>query len=103
MFYFLVIRPQQKKNKEHQQKLKILSRGDEIITTGGIIGTVVNTPPEGDYIIIEIAKDVKVKLNRLYVADFVTNNSSVQEKKSEKKHKTKNDIEGKHSDKSEEK
>ena len=103
VFYFLVIRPQQKKNKEHQQKLQTLSRGDEVMTTGGIIGTVVSIPSEGDYITIEIAKDVKVKLHRLYVADFVKNNSKEQDKKLEKKHKKKNSIEEKNPDKSSEK
>ena len=99
VFYFLVIRPQQKKNKEHQQKLKNLTRGDEIITTGGIVGTVTNIPSDGDYITIEIAKDVKVKLNKVYVADFVTHSSNMNELKSEKEHNKKNDSEAKKSDK----
>jgi len=94
VFYFLVIRPQQKKNKEHQTKLKTLSRGDEIITTGGIIATVSNVPQDADYILVEIAKDVKVKLSKLYVADFASKDNSrdkSQEKKSSKKQEDKSD------------
>ena len=40
VFYFIIIRPQQKKNKEHQNKLNSLVKGDEVITSGGIIGTI---------------------------------------------------------------
>ena len=91
VFYFLVIRPQQRKNKEHQMKLKSLSRGDEIVTTGGIMGTVTNVPQDSDHILVEIAKDVKVKINKLYVADFVSKDlpeEKSQDKKSSKKHKS---------------
>ena len=42
MFYFVLIRPQQKKAKEHAQLLKAVKRGDEIMTSGGIVGDVVN-------------------------------------------------------------
>lgn len=95
VFYFLVIRPQQKKNKEHSGKLKGLSRGDEIVTSGGIIATVSSVPQDGDYILVEIAKDVKVKLHKLYVADFiskstVTNNPKDKEIKTEKQERKNN-------------
>lgn len=94
VFYFLVIRPQQKKNKEHQEKLKSLSRGDEIMTTGGIMATISNVPHDSDYITIEIAPDVKVKLNKSYVVDLVQKEkqkgkSEKQEKKSSKKQEEK--------------
>jgi preprotein translocase subunit YajC len=91
VFYFLVIRPQQKKNKEHSEKLKGLSRGDEIVTSGGIIATVSNVPQDGDHILVEIAKDVKVKLHKLYVADFVSKGSQKEnENKPEKQEKKNN-------------
>ena len=80
-----------KKNKEHSEKLKGLSRGDEIVTSGGIIGTVSNVPQDGDYILVEIAKDVKVKLHKLYVADFVSKGSQKEnENKPEKQEKKNN-------------
>ena len=89
VFYFLVIRPQQKKNKEHQDKLKNLSRGDEVITTGGIVGKVAQIIPNSDHLMIEIAKDLEIKIHKIYIADFMP--KVEQEKKSPEKSKKKKD------------
>lgn len=65
IFYFLIIRPQSKKQKEHQKFLSELKRGDEVITASGILGRV-----EGinDHIVtVEIADGVKVKMMRAQV------------------------------------
>jgi preprotein translocase subunit YajC len=91
VFYFLVIRPQQKKNKEHQQQIKTMARGAEVITTGGIIGTIVNLPNEGDQLTIEIAKDVQVKISKHYIAEFIAKKESKIEEKKDKKKKTSSD------------
>src|SRR5947207_7315254 len=49
IFYFVMIRPQQKQRKDHEERLRNLKRGDEVVTTGGIIGKVVNIEaPTGD-------------------------------------------------------
>lgn len=85
VFYFLVIRPQQKKNKEHQQKMQAMSRGDEVVTSGGIIGTIVNLPEQGDQMTIEIAKDVKVKISKQYIVEFIAKKSDKQQHKQEEK------------------
>ncbi len=58
IFYFLLIRPQQKKAKAHTLSLDALKSGDPIVTTGGIFGTVVKI--DGDKAVIEIADKVKV-------------------------------------------
>ena len=58
IFYFLLIRPQQKKQKEHTVALEALKAGDEVLTTGGIYGKVVKV--DGERVIIEIADKVKV-------------------------------------------
>ncbi len=92
IFYFLVIRPQQKKNKEHQNKLKNLVKGDEIITTGGIIGKITEIIPDADHIMMEIAKEVEVKIHKIYIADFiprVENNKKSPEKAKKKSEKQK--------------
>jgi preprotein translocase subunit YajC len=47
MFYFVLFRPQQKKQKEHAQMLKGVRRGDKILTTGGVVGTVINVNEKG--------------------------------------------------------
>lgn len=62
IFYFLLIRPQSKRAKEHKQMTEALQRGDEVITNGGILGLVVNVS-EG-YVIVEIAPSVEVTLQR---------------------------------------
>ena len=60
LFYFLLIRPQSKRAKEHKQMVEALQRGDEVITNGGILGLVVNV--SDDYVIVEIAPSVEVTL-----------------------------------------
>jgi len=68
IFYFLLIRPQQKKAKEHKALLDNLKRGDRVMTSGGLIGTIVNID-EG-MVVIEVADKVKVEVGRPYIAGF---------------------------------
>ncbi len=58
IFYFLLIRPQSKRAKEHKQMVEALQRGDEVITNGGILGLVINVSES--YVIVEIAPAVEV-------------------------------------------
>ena len=69
IFYFLIIRPQQKAQKEHKSMLEALQKGDKIITTGGLIATIVK--PEEDFIKIKLNDDTIVKLDRAYVSKKV--------------------------------
>lgn len=69
IFYFLIIRPQQKQQKAHKAMLEELTKGDEIITTGGLIAVIVKT--EEDFIKIKLNDDTIVKLDRAYVAKKV--------------------------------
>lgn len=66
IFYFLLIRPQQKKQKEHEQLLKKLEKNDEVVTTGGIHGTIVNV--KDTTVILRIDDNVKVELQKNCVA-----------------------------------
>ena len=63
IFYFFLIRPQQKKVKEHKIMVENLKRGDKVITSGGIIGTVERIM-DGDKIEVAISENVKVELVR---------------------------------------
>lgn len=66
IFYFLLIRPQQKKAKEHKQMISTIQKGDNIITTGGIYGRV--TAVSDDAFTVEIADNVRVKIAKDAVA-----------------------------------
>lgn len=61
IMYFLLIRPQQKKAKEHQAMVKALRRGDQVVTQGGLIGKVVKVKEENE-LEVEIAEGVKVRV-----------------------------------------
>ncbi len=61
IMYFLIIRPQQKKVKEHQKMVENLRRGDQIVTAGGIVGKVTKVLEEGR-VEVEIADGVKIKV-----------------------------------------
>jgi preprotein translocase subunit YajC len=65
IFYFVLIRPQVRKQKEHQAMLSKLGKGDEIITRGGIVGKI--TGVSGDVLIIELQEKVRVRVPRAYV------------------------------------
>jgi len=84
IFYFLIIRPQSKKIKEHQATINNLKIGNKVITTGGIIGVVKEIHAEQNQIEVEIADGVNVKLLRSHVADLVSNLEKKSDKKPEK-------------------
>ena len=69
IFYFLLIRPQQKRAKQHKEMLSALKRGDKIITNGGLTGTIIKAVDDSETIEVEIAKDVKVNVVRTMIAD----------------------------------
>lgn len=69
LFYFLLIRPQAKRAKEHKQMVEALSKGDEVVTNGGLLGRV-NEVGES-FLTIEIAEGTEVKLQRNAVASLV--------------------------------
>ena len=69
IFYFLLIRPQQKQKKEHQNLLSNLKEGDNVLTSGGIYGRV--TGIKDDKITVEISDKVRVKVNRGHIAGVV--------------------------------
>jgi len=70
VFYFLLIRPQQKKMKQHKDMLGAIRRGDKVVTGGGIIGTVTKVDDEMQ-VTVEIAQDIKVKVRRDLISTVV--------------------------------
>lgn len=71
IMYFLLIRPQQKKMKEHQAMVEGLRRGDQVLTQGGIIGKVVKVKDGGE-IDVEIAEGVKVRVIKGTIAQVLS-------------------------------
>jgi len=66
IFYFLIIRPQQKQQKAHKEMLESLKKGDKIVTNGGLYAEVIKT--EEDFIKIKLSDSATVRLDRAYVA-----------------------------------
>ena len=70
VFYFLLIRPQQKKQKAHRAMLQEVHRGDDIVTNGGIVGHVVKVGRD-DNLLVEIAPDVRVRVMRTMISEVI--------------------------------
>lgn len=70
VFYFLLIRPQQKRQKAHREMLAALRRGDRVVTSGGIIGQITRVIDDR-YLTLEIAQDVKVRVVRTMISDVL--------------------------------
>ncbi|WP_439150132.1 preprotein translocase subunit YajC [Sulfitobacter sp.] len=71
IMYFLLIRPQQKKVKEHKAMVDGLKRGDQVVTQGGLIGKVVKVKDDGE-LEVELAENVKVRVVQSTIATVVT-------------------------------
>ena len=71
IMYFLLIRPQQKKVKEHQAMVAALRRGDQVVTQGGLIGKVVKVKDDGE-LEVEISDGVKVRVVQSTIATVVS-------------------------------
>ena len=69
IMYFLILRPQQRRVREHQEMLKNIRRGDTVVTSGGIIGKVTKVTEDGADIEVEIADGVRVKVARAMISD----------------------------------
>jgi preprotein translocase subunit YajC len=62
VFYVFIIRPQNRKLKEHQRMIKAIGKGDKVVTGGGIVATVIKVEPESNLLHLEIADQVKIKV-----------------------------------------
>ena len=69
VFYFLLIRPQMKRAKEHRNLVSALSKGDEVVSNGGLLGKI--TDLDDSFVTLELAKGVEVRLQRHAVASVM--------------------------------
>lgn len=84
VFYFLIIRPQLQKSKQHQQLVSNLKIGDKIITSSGIFGVIKEI--DGKEAVVEIANDTKIRILKSYIAEVETDNLPAK-KNDKKKHR----------------
>ena len=78
IMYFLILRPQQKRVKQHQEMVKNVRRGDTVVTNGGLIGKVTKVIDD-DQLEIEIADDVRIRQMRQMVTDVRAKGEPVKE------------------------
>ncbi len=83
LFYFLILRPQQKQTRERNEMIKNLKRGDSVLTNGGIYGKITNI--NDDILSVEIAKGINIKMTRNGIASLA---SASEEEKKPKEGKT---------------
>ncbi|RCX31821.1 preprotein translocase subunit YajC [Thioalbus denitrificans] len=74
VFWFLLIRPQQKRAKEHRQMVENLAKGDEVVTTGGLLGRI--TKLGENFVVVEIAEGIEVKVQKQMVASLMPKGTS---------------------------
>ena len=68
IFYFMIYRPQAKRNKEHKKLMSELTKGTEVLTAGGIIGKITKVPEKGDVIVIALNDKTEITINLNYIA-----------------------------------
>ena len=78
IMYFLMIRPQQRKVKEHRAMVEALRRGDQVVTAGGLIGKVTKVEDGKSEVEVEIAPNVKVRVVRSTISQVVSKTEPVQ-------------------------
>ena len=78
IFYFFLIRPQQRKARMHQDFITNLKRGDSVLTTGGILGTIEGLTEQ--FVTLQVSSGVKLKVLRAQVASAMSNNKEEKKK-----------------------
>ncbi len=81
VFYFLLIRPQQKRMKEHKAKIDSVRRGDRVVIGGGIFGSIAKI--DGDETIVEIAEGVRVRVVKSTITDVIAKSEPADGEKAE--------------------
>lgn len=64
VFYFMIYRPQAKRVKEHKSLMSALSKGDEVLTQGGLVGKIIKVSDEKDFIVVAIAEGTEVTVQK---------------------------------------
>ncbi len=68
IFYFMIFRPQSKRVKEHKSLMSSLSKGDEVLTSGGILGKIAKISDENDYVLLSINDATEITIKKDYIA-----------------------------------
>ncbi|QSX32437.1 preprotein translocase subunit YajC [Shewanella avicenniae] len=68
VFYFMIFRPQSKRVKEHKNLMSALSKGDEILTNGGLVGKIAKIADDNDYVLISLNEDTQITIKKDYIA-----------------------------------
>ncbi len=71
IFYFLIIRPQQRKQKETEAMLSSIKKGDRVLTSGGLYGTVIGKGAKDDVVVLKVADDVKMEFSKAAIVQVV--------------------------------
>lgn len=69
IFWFLILRPQMKRQKEHQQKVAAMKKGDQVVTAGGLVGKVIEV--DDIYVELELGTNVRVKAIKATIGDII--------------------------------
>lgn len=87
MFYFFLIRPQEKKRKEHENVISTIKLGEEVMTSGGIFGTITKINTSEDTMLLRVAKDVEIKILKSAISDITSRKKVDQQKLTNSKSK----------------
>ncbi|EIJ69398.1 MULTISPECIES: preprotein translocase subunit YajC [Pasteurellaceae] len=75
IFYFMIYRPQQKRNKEHRKLMSELAKGTEVLTSGGLIGKITKVPTDSDAIVIALNETNEVTIKRDFIVAILPKGS----------------------------
>ncbi len=78
IFYFMIIRPQQKRSKEREKMLSNVQKGDKVVTSGGLHGTIIHIDEKT--VLLQVADNIKLKYERSAIASIVSSSSKEVEK-----------------------
>ena len=71
VMYFLIIRPQHRKQKDHQTMIEALKKGDKVVTSGGVHGTITGIKEKEGILVVQVAKDVQIEVSRSSITRVV--------------------------------
>lgn len=75
IFYFMIFRPQSKRNKEHRNLMASLAKGEEVLTSGGLVGKITKASNDNDYIVIALNDSTEVTIKRDFVVAILPKGS----------------------------
>ncbi|MCE9686802.1 MULTISPECIES: preprotein translocase subunit YajC [Shewanella] len=68
IFYFMIFRPQSKRVKEHKNLMSALGKGDEVLTSGGILGKIAKISDDSDYVLLSLNETTQITIKKDYIA-----------------------------------